>query len=111
MHTEPPAPRPGFTATVTAEAVTVVLSGEFDITSAGFLAGCLAGVRRDRPRRLIFEATRVTFIDCAAARLIVGTDRWLPPGVRPVIVRPPLVVRRVLQVTGLDERCELVPRD
>lgn len=93
--------------TVTAEAVTVVLSGEFDLTSEAFLAGRLARVRRRRPRRLIFEAAQVTFIDCASARLIVGTDRWLPPGVKPVIAGPSPVVRRVLQASGLAARCEL----
>ncbi|MGH3209394.1 MAG: STAS domain-containing protein, partial [Trebonia sp.] len=67
----------------------------------------LARVRRERPRRLVFEAAQVTFIDCASARLIAGTERWLPPGVKPVIVCPPPVVRRVFQASGLGARCEL----
>ena len=97
--------------TVDAETVmvTVTLSGEFDVTSEGFLAECLARVYRERPRRLIFEAAQVTFIDCASARLIVGTDRWLPHRVKPVIVCPAPIVRRLLQVSGLSERCELEP--
>jgi anti-anti-sigma factor len=95
--------------TVDAETVTVTLSGEFDATSEGFLADCLALVYRERPRRLIFETAEVTYLDCASARLIVGTHRWLPHGVRPVIVRPVPIVRRLLQVSGLSERCELEP--
>jgi anti-anti-sigma factor len=95
--------------TVTAETITVVLSGEFDLTTEAFLAGRLTRVRQARPRRLLFEAARVTYIDCASARLIVGTGHWLPAGVKPVIVRPSSLVRRVLRASGLVERCELWP--
>ena len=109
MHTEPPADLPGFTVTVTEGTVTVVLSGELDVTSERFLASRLAHVRRERPRRLIFDAARVTFIDCASARLIAGTGGWLPPGVKPVIACPAPVVRRVFQASGLDARCVIEP--
>ena len=111
MHTELPAEPPGFTVTVTGETVTVVLSGEFDLTSEGFLTSCLAGVRQARPRRLTFEVAQVTFMDCAAARLIAATDGWLPPGVKPVIASPAAVVRRVFQASGLEARCVLEPGD
>ncbi len=106
MHIEPPAEPPGFIVTVTGETVTVVLSGELDVTSEDFLTDRLARVRRARPRRLVFDAARLTFIDCASARLIAGTDGWLPPGVKPVIARPPRVVRRVFEASGLAAHCE-----
>jgi anti-anti-sigma factor len=93
--------------TVTGETVTVVLSGELDITNEGFLTSHLAHVRRERPRRLVFETARVTFIDCATARLIAATGDWLPPGVKPVIACPAPVVRRVFQASGLDAYCQL----
>ena len=82
MQIEPPAEPPGFTVTMTGETATVVLRGELD-------------------------AAQLTFIDCASARLIAGTDGWLPPGVKPVITHPAPAVRRVLQASGLDARCEL----
>jgi anti-anti-sigma factor len=93
--------------TVEGETVTVVLSGELDITNEGFLSSRLAHVRRERPRRLVFETARVTFIDCATARLIAATGDWLPPGVKPVIACPAPVVRRVFQASGLDAYCQL----
>lgn len=93
--------------TMAAGTVTVKLSGEFDVMGEDVLADCLARVRRARPRRLVFKTAQVTYIDCASARLIVGADRWLPPGVKPVIACPAPVVRRVLQASGLDARCEL----
>ena len=49
----------------------------------------------------------VSFADSAAVRLIVRTGQLLPDGGRPVISRPPPVVRRVLQITGLDTLCDL----
>jgi anti-anti-sigma factor len=103
----PPAELPGFAVTVRAETLTVALSGEYDVTSAGVLADCLAHLPLERPRRLVFEAAQVTFMDCASARLIVGTDQLLPPGVKPVIACPPPIVRRVLQASGLSARCVL----
>ncbi len=106
MHTQPPG-LPGFTVTTAAETVMVKLSGEFDVMGEDVLADCLARVRGARPRRLVFDTAQVTYIDCASARLIVGADRWLPPGVKPVIACPAPVVRRVLEATGLDARCEL----
>jgi len=109
VHTEQAAEPPGFTVTVTEGTVTVVLSGELDVTSEDFLAGRLALVRRERPRRLIFNAARVTYIDCASARLITDTGSSLPPGVRPVIACPAPVVHRVFEASGLSARCELEP--
>ncbi|MBV9384033.1 MAG: anti-sigma factor antagonist [Streptosporangiaceae bacterium] len=92
---------------MTGRTVTVVLRGEFDMTSEGFLSGCLEKVRESRPRRLVFDTAQVTFLDCASARLIAGTSRWLPAGVKPVISCPPPIVRRVLQVTGIGALCDL----
>lgn len=106
-YNQPPAELPGFAVTVTAETLTVALCGEFDVTSKDLLADCLAHLSLERPRRLVFEAALVTFIDCASARLIVGTDRLLPPGVKLVIVCPSPIVRRVLQASGLSVRCVL----
>ena len=48
----------------------------------------------------------VGYIDCASARLIAGTSRWLPPGVKPVIISPSPLARRVLQVSGIGALCE-----
>lgn len=107
MYNQPPAELPGFAVTVTAETLTVALSGELDVTSVGFLTDRLAHLPWERPRRLVFEAALVTFMDCASARLIVGTDHLLPPGVKPVVVCPAPIVRRVLQASGLSARCVL----
>lgn len=106
MGAEPPG-QPVFEATVTGETVTVVLGGEFDVTSEAFLRDRLAQIRELRPSRLVFETAQLSYLDCASARLIVGTTEWLPAGVKPVVSGPSPVVRRVLQASGIGVHCEL----
>ena len=107
MCAELPAQPPAFEVTVTRETVTVVLRGEFDLTSAGFLSANLQRIREIRPRRVIFETMQVGFMDCAAARLIADTGRWLPAGAKPVIRHPSPTVRRILELSGMGALCDL----
>ncbi|HEY5016448.1 MAG TPA: STAS domain-containing protein [Streptosporangiaceae bacterium] len=86
---------------MTVETMTVVLQGEFDVTSEDALSASLERIHQSRPSRLIFEMAAVGYIDCASARLIAGTSRWLPDGVKPVISSASPIVRRVLQVSGI----------
>jgi anti-anti-sigma factor len=104
---ESPARPPVFEAVVTGNIVTVVLRGEFDVTSSGFLYGRLSRIRELRPVQLVFEMSQVTYLDCASARLIAGSSDWLPARVKPVVSRPSPVVRRVLEVSGIGASCEL----
>ena len=86
--------------------MTVVLQGEFDVTSEAALVATMERIHQRGPSRLIFEMAAVGYIDCASARLIAGTSRWLPPGVKPLISSPSPVARRVLQVSGIGALCE-----
>jgi len=92
---------------LTAGTATVVISGELDLLSTPSLAGHLNQVLAGHPRRLVFDLARVSFIDCAAARLIAGTEASLPGDQRPVVRRAAPEVRRVFELTGLDARCEM----
>jgi anti-anti-sigma factor len=105
--TGPREPPLGIEVATTAGTTTVVISGELDLTTMPLLARQLALIMEDRPQRLIFDMSGVCFIDCAAARLIAGTSRFLPEGHRPVIRRPGLVVRKLLELTGLAAHCEV----
>ena len=107
MCAEPSARPPVFEATVTGETVTVVLCGDFDVTTEVFLSDRLERIRARRPRRLIFEMAQVTFMDCASARLIANTSRWLPADIKPVVSCPSPIVRRVLQASGIGALYEL----
>ncbi len=88
-------------------AATIVVRGELDLVTMPFLADQLALVSRDKPGRLVFDLAGTGFMDCGSARLIAGAGEWLPEGRRPVIRRPGPAVRRILELTGLDARCEI----
>jgi anti-anti-sigma factor len=86
---------------------TVVISGELDLLSTPSLAEHLDQILASSPADLVFDLSRVSFIDCAAARLIAGTEASLPGDQRPVLRRAAPGVRRVFELTGLYARCEL----
>jgi anti-anti-sigma factor len=92
---------------ITTGTAMVVIRGELDLTTKPFLCRHLARIRDARSRRLVFDMSGVDFIDCAAARLIASTGRFLPEGGRPVIRRPSPVVRKLLELTGLAAHCEV----
>lgn len=100
---------PALEATVAGETVTVVLRGELDVASEGFLSAWLERIRQSGPRRIVFDVSQVGFMDCASARLIAGTGNWLPAGVRPVIRGPSPLVRRTLEASGIGRSCQLEP--
>jgi anti-anti-sigma factor len=85
----------------------VVLSGEADVTVTPILAEHLRRTLASKPGHMIFDMARVTFIDCATARLITWTGHFLPPGGRVLIRQPSAVVRRVLDLTGLASCCDV----
>jgi anti-anti-sigma factor len=86
---------------------TVALSGDLDLTSTPSLTAALSRILEDKPQRLVFDLAGVGFVDCAAARYLAGTRRFLPPGRRPVLRSPGPPVLRVLVLTGLDADCEI----
>jgi anti-anti-sigma factor len=100
--------RPGFEArSGDGGTVIIVLSGELDIVNRSWLARHLAETMKQQPRRLVIDMAEVGFADTAALRLIVRAGQLLPDGGRPVLRHLRPVVRRVLQITGLDTHCDL----
>jgi anti-anti-sigma factor len=85
----------------------MVITGELDLTTLPALAWHLEQLLAQSPSRLVFDLTRVAFIDVAAARLISEATQARPGLGRPVIRRPSPAVRRVLELTGFDARCEV----
>jgi anti-anti-sigma factor len=86
---------------------TVVISGELDVLVTPVLSAYLAQVLSQPPQHLVFDLAGLSFLDCAAARLIAGTGRFLPPGRRPVVRGARPAVRRILQVSGLGAHCDM----
>lgn len=85
--------------------IVVTLRGELDLTTVPVLSACLAEVAVESPARLVFDLAALTFADCAGARVIACTGSILPPGSAVILRSPAPSVRRVLELTGLAERC------
>jgi anti-anti-sigma factor len=91
---------------LTAGTLTVLIRGDLDAISTPSLDALLTQILVSPPLRLVFDLGEVGFIDCAAARVIAGTGGMLPRGQRPVIRYPGPLVRRMLELTGLDAHCD-----
>jgi anti-anti-sigma factor len=85
---------------------TLVITGELDLITVTALAWQLDQVLAQAPARLVFDLTRVAFVDVAAARLISGATRTLPAAGRPVLRQASPETRRVLELTGFARLCE-----
>ena len=100
-------------AVITDGTAVVRLRGSLDITCSSALAEQLAeimhpaAIMAKKPKRLVFDLTGVDFMDCTAARVLLSATRSLPDGQRPVIRSANPLVRRLLQLTGLDTLCTL----
>jgi anti-sigma B factor antagonist len=91
-----------------ADGVAVVrLVGDLDVSVAFALAEELAGLEDRKPDRLIFDMAAVDYLDCAAAGVLFGVARSVLPGTKPVIRSPGPLVRKLLELAGLDTQCEL----
>jgi anti-anti-sigma factor len=94
-------------ATFSEGTATIIISGELDLLTMAFLAEQLTLIVRRRPRRLVFDLARASFLDCGSARLIAGAGQSLPDGRRPLIRQARPIVRRVFELSGLTALCEL----
>jgi len=92
-----------------AGAVQVTLAGEFDISTAPRLEEALRRVEADRPAVLAIDLSRLDFMDSTGLRLLIGADsRARAAGRRLVVIQGNEMVQRVLRLTRLDERLEIV---
>jgi anti-anti-sigma factor len=84
------------------------LRGELDVTVRIILAEFLAPLPDMRLDRLVIDLNQVDFLDCGTAAVIFEAARKaLPPGEMPVVRAQRPLVRRLLQLTGLDSQCVL----
>ena len=97
------------TITERAGAVHVAIGGELDISTATLLEENLRRVEADGPAIVVLDLSRLDFMDSTGLRLLIGADaRARAAGRRFVIVQGGEMVRRVLRLTRLDERLEIV---
>jgi anti-anti-sigma factor len=87
----------------------VVLVGELDIATTQELENELAAIEANSPGILVLDMRRVEFIDSTGLRaLITADERARSQGRRLAVVQGPNAVERLLSVTQLDQRLEIV---
>jgi anti-sigma B factor antagonist len=100
-----------FDVTITehAGAVYVTLTGELDISTAPRLEDDLRRVEADGPALVAIDLSGLDFMDSTGLRLVIAADgRAREAGRRLVLVQGNDMVQRVLRITRLDERLEIV---
>ena len=86
---------------------TVVLSGNLDLLATPVLSERLRSILAAKPRHLVFDMARVKFADCASARLITQAGQDVTAGRKPVVKDCVPAVRRIFEVTGFADHCEM----
>jgi anti-sigma B factor antagonist len=91
------------------DGVHVELSGELDLATAPKLEDELKRVEAASPALLLLDLRPLAFMDSSGLRALLAADaRAREAGRRLVLVRGDERVQRVLRITRLDERLEIV---
>jgi anti-sigma B factor antagonist len=87
--------------------VTICVTGEIDMVTAPQLFDCLRLATEGKPRRLIVELSRVSFMDSSGINALVKTHKRLP-GTSEIVLRGLQPnVRRVLEITAVENLFEM----
>ena len=85
------------------------LYGELDIAAADDFEAALEELERNGPQRILLDMRGLSFLDSTGLRALLAADtRARGAGRRLIILQGPEAVRRVFEITGLEERLELV---
>jgi anti-sigma B factor antagonist len=91
------------------DTVSVTLRGELDISTAPRLEADLRRAEAGSARVIVLDLSQLDFMDSTGLRLLIAADaRARDDGRRLVLVEGNEMVQRVLRVTRLDERLEIV---
>lgn len=92
-----------------AGAVQVSMIGELDISTAPRLEDELRRVEAERPGLIVLDLKQLTFMDSTGLRLLITADARARQDARQLaIVKGNEMVQRVLRLTRLDERLNIV---
>ena len=92
-----------------AGAVHLTLTGELDISTAPRLEEAMRRAEADGPELFVIDLSGLEFMDSTGLRLLVSADaRAREGGRRLVLIRGNDMIQRVLRLTRLDERLEIV---
>ena len=89
--------------------VRLALTGELDIAGAARVEQELERIEREPPATIVLDLRELAFMDSTGLRVIVAADsRAREQARRLVIVRGSATVQRIIEMTRLDERLEIV---
>jgi anti-sigma B factor antagonist len=89
--------------------VRITLTGEFDLAGLPDFDKQLAAVEAEAPPAIVVDLGGLLFMDSSGLRALVTADeRARKAGRRFAIVPGPPAVRRVFEITKLDDRLDLV---
>ena len=84
----------------------VAVSGELDISNAATLEATVAALAAQRPQRLSFDLSRLSYMDSAGVAVLLGAASK----VKEVRLHDPSpAVRRIVEITGLTEVLSIEP--
>lgn len=87
----------------------VTLSGDLDLSTAKRAEEAIENAERAGRDMVVIDLRGLSFMDSTGLRVIVSADkRAKRSGKRAVIVQGPAAVRRVFEITRLDERLDIV---
>ena len=89
--------------------VRVALAGELDISTAQQLEDDLKRVESERPELIVLDLRELSFMDSTGLRLLILADQRAKEDARRLAIgRGNEMIQRVLRLTRLDERLEIV---
>jgi anti-anti-sigma factor len=87
----------------------IALTGEFDLAGVQKFEGELSKLEAEKPGVVVVDLGGLSFMDSSGLRALVMADqRATKAGRRLAIVPGPPAVKRVFEITQLDERLDLV---
>jgi anti-sigma B factor antagonist len=87
--------------------IVVHLKGELDMATAPALAACLERLRPTRPDTVVVDVSRLDFCDSSGLNVLIRFNRRAQhEGVRLALRAPSGALRRLLQLTHLDDLVE-----
>jgi anti-sigma B factor antagonist len=87
----------------------VLLRGDLDLSTAKQAEQGIEDAERSGLKTVVIDLRGLTFMDSTGLRVIVSADkRARRANRRAVIIQGPAAVRRVFEITRLDERLDIV---
>src|SRR3954470_4642129 len=101
-------PSPGFSVSALPGDDYLVAEGEIDLTTAPALAEAIEGAERAGTPCLTVDMGGVTFIDVSGLRVLLSAARRAQAaGHRLAVARPNHMVRRLLELTAIDQSLDI----